>query len=134
MFNEDIMNTNDSRYEHLALDKGGNLRGLYKVNSKAATGVGTHDYWGKIEHIIEEYVRIHPLEMQETLEYNKRQKSSSINEFGSDKNKYMRRTIGVPNGLLIAIMTFDPEFLENGGNKLLKFCKRFPGLSSVARI
>lgn len=131
LFNE-VMT--DSRYEHLRLDQGGNLKGLYKIDASKVTGIGNHDYWGKIEHIIEEYVRLHPIEMQEAIDHNKMQKASSINEFGSDKTKQMRRTIGIPNGLLIAIMTFDPEFLENGGNKLLKFCKRFPGLSAVARI
>jgi hypothetical protein len=128
------MNEKDSRYEHLVVGEGGNLKGLYTIDAKNVTGVAGHGYWDKIEHLIEQYVKLHPLEMQEAIEHNKMQKSSSINEFGSDKNKYMRRTIGIPNGLLIAIMTFDPEFLENGGNKLLKFCKRFPGLSAVTRV
>jgi len=121
----------DTRYEHLKYDKGKMYVG--KVDTAKAMGVGEHDYWGRVDHIIQEYARLHPQEVSEALDYCRWQRDNAYNDFGvnvEDSNSTMRLGIGLPNGLLIALMTFDPEFLENDGNKLSKFRKRFPGFNT----
>lgn len=129
--------TSDSRYEHLDVDKRGYLRGLYKVDGSKAMGVGIHNYWGRIEEIIEDYTRLHPKEMMECLRHAAVSREMAFNAYGlnkEDKNSELRNGISIPNGLLIAIMTFDPEFLENKSNKLTQFRKRFSGFNTSKRI
>lgn len=122
----------DSRYEHLDFDKEGELKGLWHLDPSKAKGVGTHDYWGKLEEIIEAYTKIHPTEIVDALAHCAQKREMSYNDYGlnvEDKNSTMRLGMALPNGLLIQIMTFDPEFLAPGG-KLNQFRKRFPGFNT----
>jgi hypothetical protein len=118
--------------EHLRFNRDGSLAGLYVLDASKATG----SYWDCMEQIVMDYTKIHPEEMREAVAQNEWDKGHSIDEFGSTGQKgdaRLRRLIAVPNGLLIAIMAFDPEFLESG-KRLYGFAKRFPGLSAATRI
>lgn len=127
----------DSRYEHLDVRKDGMLKGVWSIDASSAKGIGTHDYWGRIEEIIQDYTRLHPREVTECLEHASRQRDMAYNFYGlntEDKQSTLRNGISIPNGLIIAIMTFDPEFLENQGKKLTEFRRRFPGFNTSKRI
>lgn len=127
----------DSRYEHLDVAEDGRVKGYYKVDASEARGIGTHDYWGRIEQIIQEYTRLHPIEITDCLKHASMSRDAAYNAYGlniEDKQSTMRNGIAIPNGLIIAIMTFDPEFLENKGQKLNEFRRRFPGFNTSKRI
>lgn len=129
----------DSRYEHLDYDEDGRIRGLWKIDAKKAKGIGTHDFWGKVEELIQTYTKLHPQEMVECLEYCARKREASYNDFGlaipggeEVNGSNMRLGIGIPNGLLIQILALDEEFLAPGG-KLVKFQKMYPGFNTSKR-
>ncbi len=127
----------DPRYEHLRFNKKtGSLEGLYKLDVSKARGIGSHGYFDMIEEIIEAYTKLHPEEIKDALAYCREKREANYNDFGlnkEDTNSELRLGIGIPNGLLIKLMEFDQEFL-NDPVKLTKFRKRFPGFNTAKKI
>lgn len=117
--------------EHLKFDNEGNFKGLYTISADKAKEVYKNRMWEGVDHIIKDYMRIHPKEMQEQIFYNKVTKDENFNKFGSDKTGTYRHAMELPIGLHNVLTEYEPDLFTNR-TKLNKLMKKYPALCACA--
>ena len=113
--------------EHWKVENGV-FKGLYTISgAKAKEVYGEGKLWEGVEHIISDYIRVHPEEMKEQLVYNKITKDNNFNQFGSDVNNAYRHAMEIPVGLHTVLNEYHPQLFTDR-KKLNLFMKKYPGL------
>jgi hypothetical protein len=113
--------------EHLKFDKG-NVGYLKVMTDKFLH----RDYWSQVDEIVEDYARVHPVEMEIVARSNIQKQEQAFTKWGEGKgNSEIRLGLSMPVMLLRSLETFDPEIFTNH-NKKIKFGQRFKGLCTYA--
>lgn len=114
--------------EHYKLDEKGNLEGLFTLDVKE--GHFDHkDMWDRIDQIIYEYYKLHPIEMELIMKENREIASNQFRKWGESKKDgiELRLHMRLPISLLRSLETFCPELFEDRKN-YHKFCERYKSL------
>lgn len=117
--------------EHLKFEDGV-FKGLYTINAQKAREVyGNGKLWEGVEHIIRDYISIHPEEMKEQFLYNKVTKAGNFNKYGSATGNAYRHAMEMPVGLYNTLCEYHPELFTDRA-KLNKLMKKYPALCACA--
>lgn len=117
--------------EHFKFENGV-FKGLYTISAqKAKEHYGISKLWEGVDHIISDYMRVHPEEMKEQIIYNQTTKTNNFNKFGSDANNAYRHAMEMPIGLHNTLSEYHPELFTDR-TKLNKLMKKYPALCACA--
>lgn len=115
--------------EHLNVNKEGELLGLYTID--VDKGSFTHDdMWSRIDEIIYEYYKLHPIEMEVIMKENRTIADHQLRNHGQsmkDGALELHHHIRMPVGLLKVLEYYCPELFESK-SYYAKFCKRYKAL------
>jgi hypothetical protein len=116
--------------EHWKLDKTGQIAGVWGLDlSKMGRA---SDDWDRIDQVITEWAKIHPLEMAEHIRLVHELNSMQDNDLGSGKEG-LRYGAEVPTGLGIQLQLVLPDLFTNKA-LLHKFMKRYKGFTVATRV
>jgi len=115
--------------EHWKLKQDGQIAGVWGLDLSKATG----DRWDRIDQVIQEWTKIHPLEMAEHLRLVHEINKSMKNDLGSTDSKSLRYGVEIPTGLGIQLNLLDPDLFTNK-TLLHKFMKRYKGFTVCTRV
>ena len=117
--------------EHLRFEDGV-FKGLYTISAqKAKEHYGLGKLWEGVDHIISDYMKVHPEEMREQIIYNKTTRDNNFNKYGSDANNAYRHAMELPIGLHNVLGEYHPELFTDRA-KLNKLMKKYPALCACA--
>ncbi len=112
--------------EHLKLSTEKELKILKVETDKFAH----KDFWSRIDEIIGDYAKIHPLEMEILVRQNAKLAANQYNKHGLTKEKgskgEMRHHLRIPPNLMAILTNFAPELFERREN-YHKFMNRYKG-------
>lgn len=94
----------------------------------------SQDYWSRVEEIIQDFARVHPLEMEITVRQNDLKKVGAYTKWGEakgDSRSELRLGLSMPLLLMKTLEEFDPEIFTNP-RKNHKFGQRYKGLATYA--
>lgn len=112
--------------EHLKFDDKGHLLGLYTISGEKARELyGESRFWEGVEHIVQDYMRVNPGEINFTREENKTYRQQNNNEFGSNQTGSFRHALSLPAGLFNSLIEYEPKFFSEK-KYIHKFMKLYP--------
>lgn len=112
--------------EHWVLDEKGNFKGLFSLSGEKARQLyGQKDFWNGVDHIIRDYMQLHPQEIKEQRIENQLTRDSNFNEFGSNQSGSFRQALELPVGLYTVLFEYEESLLTNK-KTLHEFMKRYP--------
>jgi len=94
----------------------------------------SQEYWARVEEIVQDYTRVHPIEMEITVRQNRLKQIGAFTKWGESKEKggsEIRLGMSMPLLLIKTLEEFDPEILTNPRKKQ-KFGQRYKGLCTYA--
>jgi hypothetical protein len=110
----------------------GVFKGLYTISAeKAKEHYGVARLWDGVDHIIKDYIKIHPEEMREQLLSNHLTKTNNFNKYGADQAMTYRHAMEIPIGLHNVLSEYHPELFTDRA-KLNKLMKKYPALCACA--
>lgn len=119
--------------EHLRFENGV-FKGLYTISAQKAREVyGESRLWEGVEHIIQDYTRVHPEEMAEQYIYNDITRTTNLNKYGSADSKAYRHALELPIGLHQVLGEYHPALFTDRA-KLNKFMKKYPRLCACSSV
>lgn len=90
-----------------------------------------NDFWSRIDEIVADYTKIHPLEMEIIVRENAEIAANQFNKHGLTKEKgtkgELRHHMRIPADLMTTLTLFCPELFWEPKN-YHKFMKRYKGL------
>jgi len=117
--------------EHLKFnDKTGEVR-MLKVY---ADNFLHKDYWSRVEELVQDYAKVHPLEMELTVRQNDMKKAGSFTKWGDakgDSRSEIKLGLSMPLMLMKLLESFDPEIFTDHKKSHL-FRQRYKGLCTYA--
>lgn len=116
--------------EHLKLSTEDTLR----IQTVDLNSFAHLDFWSKVDEIIEDYTKIHPMEMEIIVRQNKQIAEGQFHKHGAQQkgsNTELRHRLRMPADLMTLLSTFAPELFETKVN-YHKFMKRYKGLCAYA--
>lgn len=117
--------------EHWKIENG-RFKGLFTISgTKAREMYGTSKLWEGVEHIIRDYMHVHPEEMKEQIASNDLTKRNNFNKYGSDTTNAYRHAMEIPIGLHTVLNEYHPELFTDR-TKLNKLMKKYPALCACA--
>lgn len=117
--------------EHWKVEDGV-FKGLYTISAqKAKDYYGLGRLWEGVDHIIKDYIKIHPEEMREQVLSNSLTKLGNHNKYGADLAKTYRHAMEIPIGLHNVLSEYHPELFTDRA-KLNKLMKKYPALCACA--
>lgn len=105
---------------------------MYTIDAqKAREQYGAGKLWEGVDHIVRDYMRLHPEEMKEQFLYNQVTKDTNFNKYGSATGNAYRHAMELPVGLHNVLAEYHPELFTDRA-KLNKLMKKYPALCACA--
>lgn len=118
--------------EHWKFDDKGNFVGLYTISAeKAREMYGDSRWFDGVRHIIKDYYRVHPGELNFQAMQNDLTKSTNFNKYGATKDSGYRHALEIPAGLHAVLSEYHPELFTDRA-KLHRLMKEFPALAACS--
>ena len=113
-----------SMEEHWKLNTNGSLAGVYALDLKQGKG-STWAHGGILDQVVENWTKLHPVEMAQHLIEVAEVSAEQKNKFASSKTG-LRYGCSVPVGLGLQLELVEPDLFSNR-QLLHKFMRKFPG-------
>lgn len=117
------------KQEHWKTNDAGQLQGVWGLNLEK---IGSGDIWDKIDRVIVEWTKLHPIEMAEHLLFVKELSAMQKKDTASSDSG-LRYGVEIPTGLGIQLNIVAPEIFTNKP-LLHKFMRRYKGFTVPLRV
>jgi hypothetical protein len=117
--------------EHLKFnDKTGEVR-MLKILTE---GFSHQDYWSQVEELVQDYTKVHPMEMEIVVRQNEQKKAGAFTKWGEakgDSRSEIKLGLSMPLMLMALLESYDPEILTDHKKSHL-FRQKYKGLCTYA--